>query len=66
MRGRAYRIYALDGDGLVIRTRVVEAGNDQEALALAEQTGWARWQLWIGRRLIGDSTTRTGPMSPGD
>jgi hypothetical protein len=66
MRGKAYRIYALDGDGLVVRTRVVEARNDHEALALAEQTGWMRWQVWTGRRLIGDSITRTDPVPPGD
>jgi hypothetical protein len=66
MRGKAYRVYALDGDGLVVRTRVVEARSDHEAIALAEQTGWARWQVWTGKRLIGDSTTRTDPAPPGD
>jgi hypothetical protein len=55
MRGKAYRIFFLDGEGLVIRARVVEARSDAEAISQADQTGWAHWQVWIGRRLVQDS-----------
>ena len=51
----AYRVYALDADGLVVRARLIEARADEEAISTATELGWPRWQVWRGVRLVGDS-----------
>jgi hypothetical protein len=53
----AYRVYALE-DELVVRARLIEARADDEAIVVAADTGWPRWQVWRGCRLIGDSISR--------
>jgi hypothetical protein len=53
----AYRVYAIE-DELVVRARLIEANADDEAVVAAAETGWPRWQVWRGSRLIGDSTAR--------
>ena len=52
---RAYRVYALDREGLVVRARLIEARGDEEAVGAAAELGWPRWQVWRGVRLIKDS-----------
>jgi hypothetical protein len=52
---KAYRIYALDADGLVVRARLIEARQDEDAITVAGELGWPRWQLWRGMRLVRDS-----------
>jgi hypothetical protein len=54
---KAYRIYALDAEGLVVRARLVEAREDVDAIMAAGELGWPRWQLWRGMRLVRDSLT---------
>jgi hypothetical protein len=53
---RAYRVYALDREGLVVRARLIEARADEEAVGAATEFGWPRWQVWRSVRLIKDST----------
>ena len=52
----AYRVYALDADGLVVRARLLEARADDDAASVASELRWPRWQLWTGTRLIADSS----------
>jgi hypothetical protein len=49
-----YRVYAIEED-IIVRARFVEARTDEEALIVAAEIGWARWQLWQGTRLLGSS-----------
>lgn len=51
---RAYRVYGLDDDGLVVCARLFEAKGDDEANGAALELGWARWQLWTNARLVSD------------
>jgi hypothetical protein len=52
---KAYRVYALDSDNLVVRARLIEAGSDQEAINAAAEFRWPRWQLGTGTRLVSDN-----------
>ena len=60
----AYRVYAIDRDGLVVRARLLEAPADEEAVSAAAGLGWPRWQLWRGTRLIRDSAAANGNTGP--
>jgi hypothetical protein len=53
---KAYRVYALGRDALVVRVRLMEAKTDQEAISAAVELGWPRWQLWRRMQLIHDSS----------
>ena len=52
---KAFRVYALDEEGLVVRARLLEAKADAEAINVARDPGWSRWQLWRGTHLVADS-----------
>jgi hypothetical protein len=63
----AYRVYSLDGDGLVVRARLLEAKTDEEAVSAASDLRWPRWQLWTGTRLVKNSeatypSIQSGPL----
>ena len=58
----AYRVYALDVDGMVVRARLLEAKADDEAASVALKFGFARWQLWNGMRMIAESSQ--GDLTP--
>jgi len=60
----AYRASALDVEGLVIRARLIEAKSDDEAVSVAAEFGWPRWQLWRGSRLIRDSASLHADVRP--
>ena len=49
-------MYAIDGDGVVVRARLLEAKTDDEATSVVSELRWPRWQLWTGTRLVGDSS----------
>jgi hypothetical protein len=51
---KAYRVYGLDDDGLVVRARLFEAKGDDEANSAALDLGWLRWQLWTNARMVAD------------
>jgi hypothetical protein len=59
---KAYRVYALDHDGLVVRARLIEAKLDEEAISAAAGFGWPRWQVWRGTRLVGDSSSASSAI----
>ena len=61
----AYRVYAIDRDGLVVRARLLEARADEEAISAAAGFGWPRWQLWRGTRLVRESAAADGNTRPG-
>jgi hypothetical protein len=61
---KAYRVYALDDERLVVRARLIEAKGDDEALSAAAAFGWPRWQLWRGSRLIRDSASPHADVRP--
>ena len=52
---KAYRVYRLDDDGLVVRASLIEARTDADAISAGTELGWPRWQVWTGTRLIWDS-----------
>ena len=58
----AYRVYALEVDGMVVRARLLEAKADDEAAKAASEFRWPRWQLWKGMRLIAESSQ--GHLTP--
>ena len=58
----AYRVYALDVDGMVVRARLLEAKADDEAANVASEFRWPRWQLWKGMRMIEESSQ--GDLTP--
>ena len=59
---KAYRVYGLDDDGLVVRARLIEARADADAISAGTEIGWPRWQVWTGTRLIWDS--RSAALGP--
>jgi hypothetical protein len=51
----SYRLYCLDGVGRIGFAESIDANDDAEALALAQQlkSGALRCEVWAGRRLVG-------------
>ena len=58
----AYRVFALDDDGTVVRARLVEAGSDDDATKIASDLRWSRWQVWTGTRLVAESSGAIGGL----
>ena len=58
----SYRVYCIDGSGSITSAHWLEAGDDDEAIALAEDANFGmKCEVWDGDRLVGKVFGSPGP-----
>jgi hypothetical protein len=51
--GKTYRVYCYDAANQVVTADFIQAATDEEAIAMAEATGFAsKCEIWDGKRLV--------------